>query len=850
MLMKSKILLMIFLAVITLNLAAQPLHWRESLYNASKTSTIVKETAQKTEGASSLKYTFTDDGTPFFISDTFNVTGNSTYNYSIDYLDNDPAGVITARVYYFTAPNTAYLTRSSISSPTVDSPNWQTITVTGTTPATATLAYVIIRMEDVAASWTGSATFYADNAKYTEGTSTTNLITNPGFEEWFIIPGSTVKDWRESLYNAAKTSVITHEKDKKTEGYTSLKYTFTDDGTPFFISDTFNVTGSSTYNYSIDYLDNDPAGVITARVYYFTAPNTAYLTRSSISASTVDSPNWQTITVTGTTPATATLAYVIIRMEDVAASWTGSATFYADNAKYTEGTSTTNLIPNPGFEEWIAPTGAPEFLTYKFEGLTPMVVGAIDKVAHTVSIEVPYPTDVTALVSTFTLPDGVTAKVGATDQVSGTTPNNFTSPVTYTLTKGATTQDWIVTVTKPAPTTGKDIVTFKFSGLNPEVIGIVTPSSKTVSLEVPAGTNVTALVPTITLSPNATVSPLSGAAQNFTSPVTYTVTAQDASTQAWVVTVTLAAAGQTTLFLENFEDVPRVIKPTFKLINNDNFPMAAGEERWGGDSCWVVSTTLRPELAGTHVAMASSYVTMALTDKVDRWIILPSITLGENSTLSWQAMSTTTSGNYPDDYIVYIAPSVTGTTPTVSYFEAEGNELIKVAPENWSASVGRPGAGLANRSINLKNKVTPSAPNGWFSRNVWIAFVLSTDLYTNPTTGVPNATSGGSALAIDNIKVVNDLTTGIGENRRDNFAVSVYPNPTTGKAKIMFQLDRSSVAEIIVTDIIGKVILANSKSVNVGQNQFEIDLSGLSKGIYLVKTTANGRTNVSKLIVK
>jgi len=46
------------------------------------------------------------------------------------------------------------------------------------------------------------------------------------------------------------------------------------------------------------------------------------------------------------------------------------------------------------------------------------------------------------------------------------------------------------------------------------VTGTVDPIAHTVSLEVPSGTDVTAIVPTITLSPNATISPLSGAAQN------------------------------------------------------------------------------------------------------------------------------------------------------------------------------------------------------------------------------------------------------------------------------------------------------------------------------------------------
>ena len=51
----------------------------------------------------------------------------------------------------------------------------------------------------------------------------------------------------------------------------------------------------------------------------------------------------------------------------------------------------------------------------------------------TISILVPYETDVTALVATFII-NGTGVAVGSTTQTSGTTANNFTSSVTYTVT--------------------------------------------------------------------------------------------------------------------------------------------------------------------------------------------------------------------------------------------------------------------------------------------------------------------------------------------------------------------------------------------------------------------------------
>ena len=61
-----------------------------------------------------------------------------------------------------------------------------------------------------------------------------------------------------------------------------------------------------------------------------------------------------------------------------------------------------------------------------------------------------------------------------------------------------------------------------------------------ISVNVPYGTNVTMLVPTIMLS-GGTVSPLSGIARDFTSSATYIVTAQDNSTKSYAVTVVVSA---------------------------------------------------------------------------------------------------------------------------------------------------------------------------------------------------------------------------------------------------------------------------------------------------------------------
>jgi len=77
---------------------------------------------------------------------------------------------------------------------------------------------------------------------------------------------------------------------------------------------------------------------------------------------------------------------------------------------------------------------------------------------------------------------------------------------------------------------------------NPEIVGTVDNTKYTVNLDVPFGTNIKNLNTAIVISPGATIIPASGLPQAFTGPVTYAVTAQDGTVQAYKVTVNVLPA--------------------------------------------------------------------------------------------------------------------------------------------------------------------------------------------------------------------------------------------------------------------------------------------------------------------
>lgn len=88
-----------------------------------------------------------------------------------------------------------------------------------------------------------------------------------------------------------------------------------------------------------------------------------------------------------------------------------------------------------------------EIITFGFAGIKDSLV-QYDSANHSITIEVNKETDLSTLVSIFELSDGASVKIGSTDQVSGITINDFTDPVTYSITAEDDTisQDWTITV--------------------------------------------------------------------------------------------------------------------------------------------------------------------------------------------------------------------------------------------------------------------------------------------------------------------------------------------------------------------------------------------------------------------
>lgn len=114
------------------------------------------------------------------------------------------------------------------------------------------------------------------------------------------------------------------------------------------------------------------------------------------------------------------------------------------------------------------------------------------------------------------------------------------------------------------------------------------------------------------------------------------------------------------------------------------------------------------------------------------------------------------------------------------------------------------------------------------------------------------AFSNGGALAdttewSDPWKFTTTSPAGIDEQRAGTF--SIFPNPASENAFIKITSKEMTEAQYVVVDLIGKTVLEQNFTLNLGENVQTLNLENLRKGIYIVRLTINGETLNQKLVV-
>lgn len=156
----------------------------------------------------------------------------------------------------------------------------------------------------------------------------------------------------------------------------------------------------------------------------------------------------------------------------------------------------------------------------------------IDNSTNKIELTLPEGTDLNNIVPEII----ISAKATISPQ-SGVA-QNFSNPIDFTVTaEDGSTKKYTVLVSA-AKSSQKEILSFTVNGKN----GTINQTAKTIQLQLPSGSSLLSLTPTIVISSKATIAPQSGTATNFSSSVIYTVTAEDGSKVQYTATITIQAS--------------------------------------------------------------------------------------------------------------------------------------------------------------------------------------------------------------------------------------------------------------------------------------------------------------------
>lgn len=401
---------------------------------------------------------------------------------------------------------------------------------------TAPVAYLVTASDNTTALYTVTLTIAPNSAKaitayaFVGLTGAAGVINEPAKSIAVTVPFGTVVTNLVATFTtsgeAVKAGILA-----QTSGITPNNFTVP---AVYTVTAADNSTAAYTVNVTIA---TNPAKAITAYSFVgFTGfAGTINEPAKSIAVNLPFGTNPTNLTAAFTTTGAAVAVGSIVQTSSTTANdFTAPVSYKVTAADGLTATYTVNVT--------IAPNPAKAITAYAFAGFT-AAPGSINEQTKTITVTLPFGTNVTNLVATFTA-TGPAVMVGTSVQTSSATVNNFTTPVVYIVTAAdASTAAYTVNVII-APNPAKAITAYSFVGFT-GFAGTVDESAKSIAVTVPFGTNVTALIATFTttgagVKVGTTVQTSTAIANNFTAPVAYIVTADDSSTTTYMVSVTIA----------------------------------------------------------------------------------------------------------------------------------------------------------------------------------------------------------------------------------------------------------------------------------------------------------------------
>lgn len=222
-------------------------------------------------------------------------------------------------------------------------------------------------------------------------------------------------------------------------------------------------------------------------------------------------------------------------------------------------------------------------------------------------------------------------------------------------------------------------------------------------------------------------------------------------------------------------------------------------------------------------------------------------------------------GHTPDGQYITISFSESDTNATTGGLKYNNKPNLKarclsvatksVSPTEINVTKVALGQGTSNPNVTNRATLNYMSPTTGSATIVSTPSSYTADIYTpmvvtnsNPYAQLTNNTIWYQS---GKLSYVFPTPLGVKENSQNSASNSVvFPNPASNNAVLAIDLKDNSSVEITVLNTIGQLVKSNKAQGQVGQNNINIDLTGLSTGIYMVNVKVGNATSTKKLIVQ
>ncbi len=270
------------------------------------------------------------------------------------------------------------------------------------------------------------------------------------------------------------------------------------------------------------------------------------------------------------------------------------------------------------------------------------------------------------------------------------------------------------------------------------------------------------------------------------------------------------------IFSEDFSEGS--MPSNFTLVNLDGLIPDDPDLDNLEDSAWTVKNITSQGFAGGNCAFSVSWYEND-EGPSDDWMILPPIVLGMDPYLTWDAMAITSSGNFRDQYQVFVSDG-----------GGSIDDYILLSPVFDTGATGEE-ITQTTRSISL---------NDYANETVYIAFRNNTQPYNPDLPSGPG--NGGNELAVDNIIVSQGPVNVSASLIVNSFDVELFPNPSNGD-DLQLKLGNDSGASmngklnVAIYSALGQCV--QTLNFNNPSSLMTLDVADFASGTYTIQLLWN-----------